>query len=342
MEKEERVKNKKTLKRELYEYSVKKWWVLAIATALLSLWVFVLQFFGNRFGLMVNGELTDAAAKITVAVLLLWFSVTVTKLWAENKNQKQMEEKIRSLEENQNLEALENAHKILGGLLGELSELETSRAQNYRKFVFEKGSKLDLLKIIKPEERIKDTVNAIINMVSNSCNIDKSNIGVSIAVEYDGKWSWLVNRNNDDDLSLAEVVSNPKTSFSHVINKQAACVFYPDKRQGVYQNKYVAGKIDEGNANEGSIYCRNISINDKAGNVARAVLSVTTYNTRICEQDDEYTTKMFKDKIMPLFEIRLKTELCLYFIMKAAGKITSAAAHPKPVKPKPARRRSAG
>jgi len=326
-------KNEKTLKRQLYEYSVRKWWVLTIIFSLLPLWFLILQFFGTGLCLMSeNGKLTIKATVITWVVILVWVLFSIIKPWADNKNQTQMEEKY---------EALKEGSHISEQLLGGMTELEIFRAENYLKFVFEKCGRWELSNIIKPKERIKDVATAITSVVNNICGISKNNIGVSIAVEEDGKWRWEINRNSEYDLTLGELLKNPNTSFRQIIDKKAVCVFYPDKRVGVREGKYVEGKIDKDHNGEGSVYCKNISISDNGENRIRAVLSVTTYENQICDQDDEDSKEKFEKKIMPIFETRLKTELSLYFILKAVD-VRSKQVKQKPakqVKQKSARKR---
>jgi hypothetical protein len=283
--------------RKIYDFSVNKWWFSSFLFTISSIWFILLQFFGKQWSFIdEKGVLSQSAIFWTWVLIVVNVVCSVLKTLADKKD----------------TEKKSSGQYILKKLLSNLYNAKLTKLNRYNKGVLEDAAEFDFGGIVSPREQIHTLMESIRNMVSGLSDTEESKIGLGILFYEDNKWNWLDKINIDNDLDIDGIINNHNSTASHIIDDKKLFIFWPDKRVGEKNHEYVPSPCDVQYNNIGSIYCKNISINDDDGkNIIKAILCITTYGNQICSQNDESAKSRFVADIMPEFELRLKVELCL-------------------------------
>jgi hypothetical protein len=296
--------DKKTFKRKMYDFFVKRWYLSAIIFTLSSNWFILLQFLGKKWlWLDTNGELAPRTKLVSLMFVCITTVFTV----------------IKTLSDKRNDEGKENGQMILGRLLDDVTDCKESKLHRYLHLISRNITHEDFMDHIRPESEINDIFSAIQNSISNICGINKSNIGLSIIYRFDindkNAWKWLDRVHTNNDLSLKQLIDNPLTSARQIIDGNKDKIFFADKREAIDKNLFVPGMIDKDNDNIGSIYCGDISLKqDDDVVIMQAIFTITTYVQQLCEKNDNSSINRIRSLIIPAFELRLKIELALFYI----------------------------
>jgi hypothetical protein len=297
-----------SLKRRLHDFSVNKWWFSSFLFTLSSIWFILLQFFGKQWSFIdEKGVLSQSGVYLTWVFIVVNVVCSILKTLADKKD----------------AEKKSSGHYILRHLVSNLKIAKLAKFDRYNKGILEDAAVFDFERIVSPKEQIHTLLESIRSMISSFSDTEESKIGLSILLYNDDKWSWLDKINIDDDLDIDSIKNDPNSTARHIIDDEELYIFWPDKQEGVRHHKYVPSPRDEQYNNLGSIYCKDISINDYSGkDVIKVILTVTTYGNLICDPDDESIKSRFVGDIMPEFELRLRVELCLLKMKeKQAGRI---------------------
>ena len=292
-----------TFPRRLYNFFIKKWIVSAFILTLTTHWVIFLKFFGKDVGLMTDqGTLTPIANWITWPVFILSLLFAFLKTAADKYNE----------------EAKNKGHFILEKLLQSVNAVTTKKMQRFCNYAEENQGKAELTPfkdITQPRDQIISLLENIQVTLSELFGITRDEIGLSIIYKPKGNsdWHWLSTINMQNDIDLNTLITNPTTTVKQVIDGKGSTIFFPDKQIAAQNNKYLPGRIDETYDNVGSVLCRDISIG-KDEKTIQAILSITTYGTQLCQENDKDAKYKIENLLMPTFEKRIQLELALLYI----------------------------
>lgn len=289
---------------KLYKFTTEHWIVNTFICSFPVIWFTIVQTVGKQINLV------DEDGKLyTFSLVIFWFCVGLSIIYYgltswSNSNNNRKQTKSRQLLE----DILSSTNQICAKKLQRFSSYIRGDSKKYIENPF--------IEITKPKEQIiglMDELNVCLHKITG---IRRENIGISIIYRYDcdKKWDWYHKTNISSGLSINDIVDNENSAARQIIDGKTNIVFYPNKTIGIKEDRYLPDIKDKNTSCSGSILCKDISIvSDNAKNV-RAVLSVTSYGTQLCEEDDKVTQKKLLDFILPSFETRIKIELCLDYI----------------------------
>ncbi len=296
--------------RKLYDAFTHRWFLSTIFYTLSSSWFICLAIFGKELNLInaTTNKITQPSITISIILVAVSFIFTISKTLADKKNEK----------------GKEDGQYVLQELLESVNSCKNTKLRRFNKFIFESDSSDNAFKTItQPLEQIEEILKNIQITLSNLFGIKRSEIGLSILYSNyfknfesvnDDHWYWLHVIGTQQDLDKKQLLENENSTARNIIDNKGSYIFYPDKRVGIRENKFIPGPLDSQNSNVGSIYCKDISIVRDNKISVKAVLSVTTYGVQLCGKRDKNTIKKIEKIIMPTFEARLKVELSLLFI----------------------------
>lgn len=178
------------------------------------------------------------------------------------------------------------------------------------------------------ETILKEIVDCLSFVLStNGRRVKAESIYASIAYNFPEEnkdtWQWA-DVQNQKGLDLESLLKNG-TTFFYLLNNPKTFEFFNSKQNAVSQNKYVPDEYDKYDDGKlaGSIFCYEMFIKRNDVTYVRAILSVTTYDTRFVEVEnieDENQENIINTKenirqiILSEFEKRIKIELCNYYV----------------------------
>jgi len=162
----------------------------------------------------------------------------------------------------------------------------------------------------KPEDNISELLEIMNKYLSTIFGLKNYQIGLSVLYNYknkenDSDWKFIGTESIKNDLSKIELINNPDTTVYKIINGQKAYIFYADKQEALLNGQYVKSRNDNADV-IGSILCYNFGTNDII-----AVLSLATYEKRICEKGDKESENRLKDLIIETISNRILTEILI-------------------------------
>ena len=286
-----------------YDFFVARWILSALILTAGAYWFIFLQFLGQTLKLMnATNQLTPWGHVIT------WPLFAGSLVFAIAK----------SLGDNWNNVAQSKAQTVMGTLLDCVNAVTTDKLIRFDEYIasHQKGEKLTTFAdITEPRKQVISNLNNMQSALSKLFDIPPDKIGLSVIYRpgSDQPWEWLYARNTDDDLTLEEVTENPQSTFNQLLRSDDDTLFYPNKKIGMADQKYVQGRKDARHANEGSVLCRNIGFG-KDGSRFQAVLSITTYGERLCDPEDHGSQHKINNVILDAFVTRLRLELGLLYM----------------------------
>jgi hypothetical protein len=167
--------------------------------------------------------------------------------------------------------------------------------------------------ITQPETQLRCVLEHLQRALVEIHGLDSDQVGVSLACKRNDKWCWLVRTNCEDDLEFSVLTTNTASAFHHVmIAKTQPFLFCADKRVGVKGGRYVPSARD-GEVPIGSILVHRLDL-PIDGDIFSVALSINTYGKQLCEERDHEAKEKIRTTLLPCFELRLRLELCLYYI----------------------------
>lgn len=288
-----------TAPRRIYDTFSNHWWVSALIVTIPAYFFLFLQFKGEAFGFVTpGGTLTALGYK------WFWGMFGISLIYAFVKSRADYLDRQGKTSGNTILKTLlECTNNITAMNLGSCLEW----IKNYP------GVVAHLCNVCKPHAQLSHILNEIEIALSSIFGIPRGDIGLSILLHTSDKWEFFCAKSIDNDLDLGSVIKDPNSTFNSLIRGNNHSVFLPDKRIGIVENKYTAGKKDKENNNVGSILCRDITIH-----TYRAILCITTYGKQLCESEDSDTKSKIETSVIPPFEVRIKLALAQWIMQQIA------------------------
>ncbi len=294
---------RETLPRAIYDYFIKHWFAAALLLTLSSYWFVILRIVGKDWDLInTDGSLTLFANIITWPLFGLSVIFAILKTKADQYNE----------------QAKNNGQYVLEHIMQGVNAAKSAKLRRFCQYIEANHTSGDLYAfrdITQPRVQIEKLLENLQITLSEIFGISRDDIGLSIIYRFDKsvEWRWLYAMNTTDDLDLGTLVNNNETSVRQVIDDKLHSVFYPDKRIGIVEHKYLPGAKDRHFNNVGSVLCRDLSIWQEKRNI-RAILSITTYGKQLCEDGDRDSLNKIENLIVSAFTTRLQLELSLLYI----------------------------
>lgn len=291
--------------RKLYNFFLKRWLLTVLLITLPSNYLIIIKTFGYNFGLVdLKGSLTFLGNSLFWPLFVFSFVFTSVKTYVDKYN-----ENIKY-----------NGQFVLQKMLSSINAIKYHKLERFSRYISEHHTEKGLNpfeNITQPRSQIKRILENIQICLADIFDINRDDIGLSIIYKFDtpenSEWDYLHTMNISNDLSLAVLISEKKTTARQIIDDKCPSLFFPDKRIGIKQDQYFPSLKDRTYENIGSIICRNISITNDHHYVF-AVLSITTYGKQICNANDIYSIKRIETMLLPPFENRIRLELSLLYI----------------------------
>ncbi|MCB2211192.1 hypothetical protein KQI52_03665 [bacterium] len=300
---------KKKTMRSLYDFLIKHWIASAILISLTTHYLLIINFFGIPLKLLSpERELTSLGKWSTFSIIGANYLLALLKSYGDRHN-----EQVKY-----------NGQKVLQLLMSSITGMSDKKFHRFYSYIKDNTGRTNLepfRNITQPTLQIQSILEGIQHCFSELFGIQKSNIGLSILFRMNkhGKFNYLYTINIESDLSVDEIVHNPNTTARQVIDGKHSTLFLPDKTEGEKKSQYVPSRKDRQFDGEGSILCRDISI-DNDGKHLFAVLTITTYGTKLCKNYDKETEERILNDLLPPFETRLRVELALLYLKEYMAK----------------------
>lgn len=292
-----------TVPRRLHNYFVEHWVLSTLVLTISSYWFVIMRLAGKDLNLIDDqNKMTVLAHVITWPLFAISFSFALLKTVADKYNE----------------QAKNRGGFILQRMLDSVNAVTSKKMRRFCEFILINHDRKDskpFVDITQPKRQIESLLDNIQVTLSEIFGINRDEIGISILYKPDSvnEWSWMYSVNTMHDLDLQTIIKDDHTTARQIIDGRFSSLFYPDKRIGIQDSKYVPGSKDKTFDNIGSVLCRDISIGDSQ-KYLRAVLSVTTYGKQLCEQNDIDAINKIENIIIPTFESRIQLEMALLYI----------------------------
>lgn len=293
-----------TLPRRVYDFFIRHWIFTASLAVIPSYYLILVRTVGQPLGLVDTANaLTNAGLFIFIPLFI--FSVVFALM--------------KSLTDKYNEEVKYNGQFVLESILAATSAVKDKKTTRFCEYIHTHRRRRFLSPfqdITQPRTQIQSILENLQVCLSEITGIRRDDIGLSIIYKpgtSSADWKYLHTMNISNDLGIDDLTGNPQTTARRVLDRKVPVLFFPDKRTAKSQGQYVPGPKDEQHKGVGSILCQDISIGMDDQYII-AVLTVTTYGTQLCENDDEDTRIRLINVLLPAFVSYLKLELSLLFI----------------------------
>lgn len=167
---------------------------------------------------------------------------------------------------------------------------------------------------LNPYHMIEIYCKELKTVLSNFFDADSQDIGLSIFIKKE-KWdTFYQSQVTQRDLTIQKVTESQDSTLNIVKDARGMLVFKA-KRTLYEEHKYIPTEYEEINGINGTIYCKNISLVSKEGNIVLPiVICVTTYQDPICGEDDVFAQEKAKkllDKVADEIQYEI-ANLALY------------------------------
>lgn len=294
--------------RNLYNYFIEHWVISATISSIPGILYTLVEIFGNNIGIRnSSGNLTQFVFYSLLPIFVISSIFNYAKALADKKDE----------------QAKQNGQFIVKRTIESLDEIKHKKLNRFVNYIEENHRKNGLspfVEITQPRVQIETIMEYFQDTLSDIFDIPRHDIGMSILFKTDleNRWKWIYAVNTESDLTIKEIIDNPKTTTRQIIDGKTSSLFLPSKKTGSELGLYVPGKKDVAHKMIGSIICRNIGIGTK--NCLNAVLSITTYGKQFCLDNDIDARYKIEEMLLPSFERRIQLELALYYIKEVMAK----------------------
>lgn len=289
---------------KVYQFFIKHWILSTIVSTIASLWFIIIQVLGKQLKwINDDGKLPPFITIVFWICSIISFIYTILKTRhdfessKENVNEKEILDEIISCN---NAIHTKNYHSLLAYL---------KENPNYDKSPFDY-----MFDSHKEGEELLEQLNICLSKV---LNFKRERIGLSIAVKISDEQEWKIfsKLHTSNNSSINELFQNKNSIAYQVINENRDFMFIIDKNEMYKNHKYVKSSKD-GESVQGSIICCNIGVSGNSTEYLDALLSITTYEKKICEDvDKEEIESKIKDIIIPGFEKYFDLLLLRYYVI---------------------------
>lgn len=290
-----------SIPRRIFDFLTEHWILNAIVLSIPSELFAAIQIAGSDLGLVDSkGGLSSFGVALFWPTLVVSFGFVMLKSRASRYDDR----------------AKNNGQFVLQRVLDGVNAATTKKLNRFSEYIGGGGSAFGRCPfdiITQPKAQIEHILENIVVALSEISGIARGDIGVSLVYRLQNKdWQWLYVMNTAQDLSLTDVLKDRKSALRCVIDGTEKMLFFADKRDALALGKYVAGPRDLSNKCVGSVVCRDIGIENP--DEMRAILSITTYGSQLCETRNQVSRQLIEDLLLPAFESRLRLELALFYI----------------------------
>ena len=308
---------------KLHEWIQNRWLIVSIFMSSSSIWFsLILTFWGEKLHLIVNENnqknFTFLGLILTIAIVLFSALLIIAQRYYEyyTLNTSRDKRKLYILE-NVNIET----NKICDNKFITLRD---------RIWKIKKGTAKDFPHIISnPCEQLKHIIEkmstCLCKLLSQSdYDIDINELYISLYYNFpleDDEWRQTDSLFPERGLSIDDLLNNPQSTFSKILNSNESLLFFNSNEQARKQDSYIRDGEDifnENNELQGSIACYKILIRKEGTILIQAVLSITTYTKQFVNKNDKKTINNVKynmtEHILNPFSKRINIELCLLYL----------------------------
>ncbi|MGE5529036.1 MAG: hypothetical protein ACM3X6_07835 [Patescibacteria group bacterium] len=159
--------------------------------------------------------------------------------------------------------------------------------------------------------------------IFKSLNPNIKDIIISVVYEINNNWRVLGAYKADTDPTIKKLVSNPESTLYHVINSEVDIFQSKKSLEGQTPKKYFKSPRDMLDAEQGSIICMQIGVNDLDNIDIRGILSISTFGGVICEDTDDKNREFIRGLINQFLDkIRIEMIYALIQHLVKNNKIT--------------------
>mgnify|MGYP006293717569 CR=1 FL=1 len=290
--------------KKAYELTIQRWIVSATLLTLPGHYFAIVTYLGNDIGLS-NAEGVPNFWGILVFFILYVFSLLITG--------------IKIYGEHTELQAAKSSEKVLTRVLSAVNDGVRTKAARFRRRIQESDPSENegtFQAITQPIDQFRYHLSSLSSCLSEVFEIDGNDIGLSIVSRFsrDEEWQLEEYQNIPENIDINQIIQRSYSTLYNVIKRDRNKLILPSKKEGREEGLYCYDGRDESSDGDGSIYCRNISIQE-GDHYIGIVLSISTYEEKMFEKGDERARDNLK-KITEPFEDRIKLECMLYYLKK--------------------------
>lgn len=287
-----------------YKFFIKHWVLSTIVSTIVSLWFIIIQILGKQLKWT-----NDDGTLPPFIIVVFWICSIISFIYTILKSRHDFESSKENV----------NEKEILDEVISCNNAIHTKNYHNLLAYLKEnpncdKKPFDSMFDSYKEGEELLEQLNICLSRV---LNFKRERIGLSIAVKIRDEQEWKIfsKLHTSNNSSINELFQNKNSIAYQVINENRDFMFVLDKSKMYKNHKYVKSSKD-GEDVQGSIICCNISVSGNSTKYVEALLSITTYEKKICEDvDKEEVERKIKDVIIPGFEKYFDLLLLRYYII---------------------------
>ena len=293
------INNEPTVLRKLYNSVVDKVLLSVFLSFLPAGWLTFVGILGKNFGLhSADGRLLQWVA------WSVWISVLLCFIYSLAK----------AIGDKYNFTVSRHGTHILNSIL---KCINCTKIHKYTRIIrlIEGETDYVFCKSLCPKTQIQHLLDNLRSPLAELFALDSECVGLSVLYRYGSGSSWnlITTPNIENELTVHELTTNPKTTAMQLLSMRKATLFFPDKKKAFANDSYGYGPKDKLRNSIGSVLCHDISIHRRSIYVI-AVLSITTYGQQICKDEDSEAEKKLNFLILPTISNPIRVELATLYI----------------------------
>lgn len=294
---------KDSVHRRIYDFFVKNWLFSAIIASLSSTWFSIVRFTRPLGVVDYDNQLTLLGHFVTWPIFFISLLFIVSKSYADKINERSKSDGFFVFRR-----LLQCVNSVTKFKLDRFCDFIHKNHQNPDVFAFQS--------ITQPKVQIRSILENIQNALSEIFAIEKDDISLCILCKNDDDWAFLAKINISNSLSVKELTTNPQSTVYKLIHSDDKSIFYPNKAIAIKDNSYVPSGKDRDFENTGSVFICDMSIVDARGEnkIFPTILCISTFGRQLCDENDINSILKIKNKIIPVFEPRIKLETASFYI----------------------------
>lgn len=281
-----------------------KWYLSALFYSIFPLWFTIVNLFGTQWKLKdKSGNLTFLTSIVCWVLIVVLITLYILKAIIDKRN---------------------------------ISGSDILKVVNSSNLVIDKSNLSSVEKIIKcktfnfktsfyalANSNLKELLKELIICISKATGLERESIAISIiSKNLKNEWVYAEKINLDGAMKIDKLMNNPCSTVSKLIESKQEYLFYSNKNKAIADCCYIPGSKDSANNNQGSIFCKDLSIEFDNNSRLDMYLSITTYESKLC--DTESLNKLLKLIISP-FEKKIQYDMCLRYIRYKANSLKERA-----------------
>lgn len=308
---------------KLHEWVQRKWLIVSILISTSSIWFsLILNFWGEQLRLISTTP--DKKKQLTALGLILTMVVVGFSCVLVMAQRYYEYSKLNNNKDKRKLYILESID-------AETNRICDSKYITLKKKIWKikNGKTTNIPQIVSnPCEQLKHILDKMSNCLckllsQKEYDINQEELYISLHYNFPMEnecWMKADSLTPEQGLTIDEL-RDSKTTFSKALISKEPLLFYNSKEQARKHDSYISDendKIDENDELKGSIACYRITVKEGKQELIKAVLSITTYNKKFVNSNDNKIINNVKynvDKfILKTFIKRINIELCLLYL----------------------------